>query len=67
MDEGEKSLNEFIRLTTNKNDKSLANACYYLGLIEKKRGNTANAKKQIETALKINPDHQQSKKFFKEL
>ena len=67
MDEGEKSLNEFIRLTPNKNDKSLANAYYYFGLIEKKRGNTANAKKQIETALKLNPEHKPSKEFLKEL
>jgi tetratricopeptide (TPR) repeat protein len=67
MDDGEKSLNEFIRLTANKNDRSLANAYYYLGLIEKKRGNRENARKQIESALKLNPEHQQSKKLLKEL
>jgi tetratricopeptide (TPR) repeat protein len=67
MDEGEKSLNGFIRLTPDKNDKSLANAFYYLGLIEKKRGNTANAKKQIESALKLNPEHKPSRKLLKEL
>jgi tetratricopeptide (TPR) repeat protein len=67
MDDGEKSLNEFIRLTVNKNDRSLANAYYYLGMIEKKRGNRENAKKQIELALKFNPGHQPSRKLLKEL
>jgi len=67
MDEGEKSLNEFIRLTVNKNDRSLANAYYYLGMIEKKRGNRENARKQIELALKNNPGHQPSRKLLKEL
>jgi tetratricopeptide (TPR) repeat protein len=67
MEEGEKSLNEFIRLTTDKNDRSLANAYYYLGLIEKKKGNNANAKKHIELALKLYPEHKPSKKLLKEL
>jgi tetratricopeptide (TPR) repeat protein len=67
MEEGEKSLNEFIRLTANKNDKSLANAYYYLGMIENKRGNPDKARKQIGLALEINPEHQPSKKFLKEL
>jgi tetratricopeptide (TPR) repeat protein len=67
MDDGEKSLNEFIRLTANKNDRNLANAYYYLGMIEKKRGNRENARKQIELALKYNPGHQPSKKLLKEL
>jgi tetratricopeptide (TPR) repeat protein len=67
MDDGEKSLNEFIRLTTNKQDRSLANAYYYLGMIEKKRGSNENARKQIELALKINPGHQPSRKLLKEL
>jgi len=67
MDDGEKSLNEFIRLTANKNDRSLANAYYYLGMIEKKRGNAENARKQIELALKYNPEHQPSRKLLKEL
>jgi cytochrome c-type biogenesis protein CcmH/NrfG len=67
MDEGEKSLNKFIGLTENKKDRSLANAYYYLGLIEKKRGNLANAKKYIETALKLNPEHNPSIKLQKEL
>ncbi len=67
MDEGEKSLNEFIRLTANKNDKSLANAYYYLGLIEKKRGKTANAKKHIELALKLNPEHKPAKEILEKL
>jgi tetratricopeptide (TPR) repeat protein len=67
MDDGEKSLNEFIRLTTNKNDRSLANAYYYLGMIEKKRGNKENSRKQIELALKYNPGHQPSRKLLKEL
>lgn len=57
LDEGEKALNKFISLTTNSNDKNLANAHYYLGLIEKKRGKTFNAKKQFELALKCNPEH----------
>jgi tetratricopeptide (TPR) repeat protein len=65
MDEGEKSLNEYIRLTPDKNDKSLANACYYLGLIEKNRGNTTLARKQFELALKINPEHKPTKKIIK--
>lgn len=67
MEEGEKSLNEFIRLTPDKNDKSLANAYYYLGMIEKKRGNMEKAKKQIESALKLNPNHEPSRKLLKEL
>lgn len=67
MDEGEKSLNEFIRLTANRNDRSLTNAYYYLGMIEKKRGNSENARKYIEQALKYNPEHQPSRKLLKEL
>jgi tetratricopeptide (TPR) repeat protein len=67
MEEGEKSLNEFIRLTTDKNDRSLANAYYYLGLIEKKRGQTENARKHVELALKLNSEHKPSKKLLKEL
>jgi tetratricopeptide (TPR) repeat protein len=67
MEDGEKSLNEFIRLTVNKNDKNLANAYYYLGMIEKKRGNRENARKQIELALKYNPGHQPSRKLLKGL
>jgi len=67
MDEGEKSLNEFVRLTPNKKDKSLANAYYYLGMIEKKRGNREKARTQIELALKINSEHQPSRKLLKEL
>ena len=67
MDDGEKSLIEFIRLTVNKNDRSLANAYYYLGMIDKKRGNRENARKHIEQALKYNPEHQLSRKLLKEL
>jgi tetratricopeptide (TPR) repeat protein len=66
-DDGEKSLNEFIRLTADKKERSLANAYYYLGMIEKKRGNRENARKQIELALKYNPEHQPSRKLLKEL
>jgi tetratricopeptide (TPR) repeat protein len=67
MEEGEKSLNEFIRLTPDKKDRNLANAWYYMGMIEKKRGNAANAKKHLETALRLNPEHKPSGKLLKEL
>ncbi len=67
LDEGERMLNKYISLTTNKNDRNLANAYYYLGLIERKRGNTANARKQFELALKINPEHKQAKESLKML
>ena len=67
MDEGQKMLQAYLNLTTNKNDRNLANAHYYLGLIEKNRGNSVNAKKQIELALKINPDHKLSKELLRTL
>jgi len=67
VDEGEKSLQKFIKLTANKDDKSLANAYYYLGMIEKNKGNKANAKKYFELALKINPEHKQTKEIIKTL
>lgn len=64
-DEGEKALNEFISQTSN--NRSLANAYYYLGLIEKNRGKTSNAKNHFEMALKLYPDHKPTKEILKKM
>lgn len=67
LEEGEKALGEYIRLTPNKNDKNLANAYHYLGLIEKNRGKILAAKKNFDLALKINPEHKLTLDILKKM
>lgn len=60
-DTGIAALKKYIELTPDKNSVSLAGIYYHIGLIEQKRGNIQVARKNYETALKLNPDHKASK------
>ncbi|MBC8181031.1 tetratricopeptide repeat protein [candidate division KSB1 bacterium] len=67
LQRGKECLHQFIQAKTNNNETVTAWAHYRLGLIHEKEGNKDEAKKEFETALKINPDHKQAKKALKNL
>ena len=61
MDKGIIALQKYIELAPDKNSATLAGTYYHLGIIEQKRGNIQAARKNFETALKLNADHKPSK------
>jgi len=61
-DRGIRHLNKYIADTPNKADRSLANAYYYLGVIEQGKKNNTAARNHFNAALKINPEHRQAQK-----
>lgn len=61
------ALNKYIELTPDKNSASLAGTYYHLGNIEQKRGNIPAARKNFETALKLNADHKPSREALEKL
>ncbi|MFO7616735.1 MAG: tetratricopeptide repeat protein [Bacteroidales bacterium] len=63
---GEKALNDYINGSGTRESRNVASAYYYLGLIEKSKGNKSAARKQFEQALKLNPDHKPSQEAIKE-
>ena len=60
-EKGKKYLSAFIEQVPDKSNRNLANAYYFLGVIEKDRKNTSAALGYFNAALKINPNHRQSK------
>ncbi|MDY0201376.1 MAG: tetratricopeptide repeat protein [Tenuifilaceae bacterium] len=66
-DKGVKVLKSFIDSSKSKPDFALADAYYYLGLIEKKKENTQQANAHFKYALSVNPYHKGSKKELDKL
>lgn len=66
-EKGKKYLNDYISNTSDKKDRTIADAYYFLGLIDKNDGNNQQAKSNFTAALAINPDHSRSQKALKEL
>ncbi len=64
---GEKALNDYIAGAGSRESRNLASSYYYLGLIEKTKGNAASARKQFEQALRVNPDHKPAREELKAL
>jgi tetratricopeptide (TPR) repeat protein len=62
-----KYLNEYISGNTERNDRNVANAWYYLGITEKNKNNQTAAKGHFNNALRINPDHKEAQQALKEL
>jgi tetratricopeptide (TPR) repeat protein len=60
-------LNSFINTSEDKTERSLGDAYYYLGLIEKNKNNKQLATNNFNKALNINPDHRWAKEALKEL
>ncbi len=60
-------LNRYLNTLSNKQDRSAANAHYYLGLIQKQSQNNSLAKNHFQEALKINPEHKASQDAIKSL
>lgn len=60
-------LNRYITTSNDKSDRSIADAYYYLGLIEKNRNNKQLALTHLNNALKVNPDHRWAKEVIKEI
>lgn len=65
-EKGKKHLNSYIANTPDKKDRTLADAYYFLGLIENNEGNSTQAKRHFKSALSLNPDHTRSKNALKE-
>lgn len=66
-EKGINAMKSYIELATDKNSPSLAAAYYHIGQIDQKKGNMAGAKRNYETALKLNPDHKPSKEAMEKL
>jgi tetratricopeptide (TPR) repeat protein len=64
---GLKYLNAYVKSAQDKKDRNLANAYYYMGLIEKDKKNIPSARTHFAAALEINPSHQQSQKALDDL
>jgi tetratricopeptide (TPR) repeat protein len=62
-----KYLNEYISGNTERNDRNVTNAWYYLGITEKNKNNQTAAKGHFNNALRINPDHKEAQQALKEL
>lgn len=62
-----KYLNTYIAETKQGNERSLANAWYYLGLAEKNGNNLPAARTHFNSALRLNPDHKQAKEALQAL
>ena len=60
-------LNRYISTSNDKTERSLADAYYFLGLIEKNRNNKQLAVSHLNNALKVNPDHRWAKEAIKEI
>ncbi len=59
-DKGVRYLNQYIEKSPGRSDRGLANAYYYLGVIESDRNNKTKATAHFNEALKINPEHRQA-------
>lgn len=66
-DKGSKYLAQYIETNRNQKDRNMANAYYYLGIIEKNKLNVSQAKVHFNKALAIHPAHAQAEKSLKEL
>ena len=66
-DKGSKYLGQYIETKREQKDRNMANAYYYLGLIEKNKMNVPQAKAHFNKALAIQPAHSQAEKSLKEL
>lgn len=66
-DKGVAVLKSYIDSSKSKPDFALADAYYYLGLIEKKKENTPQANAHFKYALSVNPYHKGSKKELNNL
>lgn len=64
---GLRYLNQYVEKSPGRSDRGLANAHYYLGVIERDRKNTQKATAHFNEALKINPEHRQSQQALSEL
>ncbi len=60
-------LNRYINTSNDKSDRSIADAYYFLGLIEKNRNNKQLALTHLNNALKVNPNHRWAKEVIKEI
>ncbi len=60
-------LNRYLQALPNRQDRSAANAHYYLGLIQKQSLNNTLAKNHFQEALKINPEHKASQDAIKNM
>lgn len=66
-DKGSKYLGQYIEKHREQKDRNMANAYFYLGMIEKNKMNISEAKAHFNKALAIHPAHSQAEKSLKEL
>lgn len=67
LDRGEASLREYLRHTPQPNEPSLAATHWRLGMIAEKRGNTAAARQEYQTAATMDPKLRQAKEALSRL
>ncbi len=64
---GIKYLYSYLGENPDMTDKNIGEAFFYLGMIEKNRGNKSLARKHFNSALKVNPDHTRSQQALKDM
>jgi tetratricopeptide (TPR) repeat protein len=67
MDRGESALRQYLQFTPKPNEPSLAAAHWRLGMIAEKRGNTAAARQEYQTAATMDPNLKQAKEALSRL
>jgi tetratricopeptide (TPR) repeat protein len=67
LDRGESALRQYLQYTPKPNEPSLAAAHWRLGMIAEKRGNTAVARQEYQTATTLDPKLKQAKEALARL
>ena len=67
LDRGESALRQYLQYTPKPNEPSLAAAHWRLGMILEKRGNTAAARQEYQTAATMDPKLKQAKEALSRL
>jgi len=67
LDRGESALRQYLQYTPKPNEPSLAAAHWRLGMIAEKRGNTAVARQEYQTATTMDPKLKQAKEALARL
>lgn len=67
LDRGESALREYLQHTPKPNEPSLAATHWRLGMIAEKRGNTAAARQEYQTAATMDPNLRQAKEALARL
>ena len=67
LDRGQSAFESYLEHQPGPDDPGLDWAHYRLGLIHQHRDNTDVARQQFQSALRINPDHDEAKKALKKL